>query len=311
MHPGAHTEWWYLVGHLTDGRGRRFGFETTLFKFHNVRGSGSAQPFTVYRYDVAVSDIDGSRYLPTVTYVEPGLAPVRLSTTSFSEQIGTADMWSTAGVYHVRSQSGGTHLALRMTSRRRPLLEGGHGIVPMGSRGFSYYYSLTHLNVGGRIFYQHRWIDVKGIAWMDHQWGNWQWSQIRGWTWGGFHLDNGVDFSLSDFHASGRSLHGVSASFPQGKQRTVSSVSIEKMGTWRSLRDGAVYSSGWRVTVPALGAHLTVRPLLKNQEMYDRLATAESYWEGACSVTGTFMGKSVSGRAYMELVGASGHFGSF
>jgi predicted secreted hydrolase len=181
----------------------------------------------------------------------------------------------------------------------------------MGSRGFSYYYSLTHLRVSGAIYYHGHWIHVHGIAWLDHQWGSWQWSQIRGWTWGGFHLDNSVDFSLSDFHASGASLHGVSVSFPGGAQRTVKDVSIAKTGTWKSPRDGAVYSSGWKVSIPALNAHLTVSPLIRNQEMYDRLAPPESYWEGACSVTGTFMGKHVAGHAYMELVGASGHFGSF
>jgi predicted secreted hydrolase len=310
MHPGANTEWWYFVGHVTDGR-RPFGFETTLFKFHNVRVSGSPQPLTIYRYDVALSDIDGHRYLPTVTYVEPGLAPVKLSTTSFSERIGTAHVWYAAASYHVNSLSRGARLALRMISLRRPLLEGGTGVVPMGSRGFSYYYSLTHLKVSGRIYYQNHWIHVHGIAWMDHQWGSWQWSQIHSWTWGGFHLDNGVDFSVSDFHASGASLHGVSVSFPGGKQQTVTAVSISKLGTWKSPFDGAVYSSGWRVTMRGMKARLTVRPLLKNQEMYDRLAPPESYWEGACSVTGVFLGKRVSGHAYMELVGASGRFGSF
>ena len=311
MHPGAQTEWWYFVGHLTDRQGHAFGFETTLFKFHNLRIPGSARPITIYRYDVSLSDIHGRHFLPTVTYVEPGIAPVHLSSTSFAEHVGTTRVWSASGVYHLASRTKGTHLLLSMTTHRAPLLEGGSGFVPMGSHGSSYYYSLTHLHTSGQIYYRGQWIPVHGVSWMDHQWGTWQWSQIHGWTWGGFHLDNGVDFSLSDFHTAGRSLHGVSVSYPSGMQRTVHRVLITKLGTWKSPNDGAVYSSGWKVTIPAIKANLTVVPLLKNQEVYDRLAPPESYWEGACRVSGTFMGKPVTGHAYIELVGASGHFGSF
>ncbi|MGH2443371.1 MAG: lipocalin-like domain-containing protein, partial [Chloroflexota bacterium] len=34
-HPGAANEWWYLVGHLSDGT-RTFGYETTIFRFSHL-----------------------------------------------------------------------------------------------------------------------------------------------------------------------------------------------------------------------------------------------------------------------------------
>lgn len=311
MHPRAHSEWWYVVGHLADRSGRRYGFETTLFKLNHLRFPGSGRTLSAYRADVAITDVAGHRYLHRVTYLEPGLGPIRLSKRSFYERIDGAKIWSSRKVIHVRSAAHGGRLELSLTSRRAPLLEGGRGLVPMGHGGFSYYYSLVDLRVGGRIREKNgHWIPVTGIAWMDHQWGSWKWSRIRGWTWGAFQLNNGVDFSAADFHTVGQSFHGVTISYPHKHQKTLLGVRIRPLGRWTSPHDRAIYASGWILSIPGAKARLKVEPLLRDQEMYDRVQPRTSYWEGACTVSGTFGGKRVSGRAYMEMVGPAGHFGS-
>jgi len=311
MHPSAQTEWWYVVGHLVGPGGRRFGFETTVFKLHHVRVSRLNQTISLDRTDVALSDLGGHRFLPTVSYILPGSGtPVRLSSTSFSERAGGLLLFGSPGTMHLQASTHGYRMRLTLTSHRPALLEGGSGLVPMGSRGHSYYYSQTDLAVRGDIAPGSTAIPVHGIAWLDHQWGSWDWSQIRGWTWGAFQMTNGVDFSISDFHAVGRSLHGVSVSFSNVKSRVVRSVSIRATGKWLSPHDRARYPSGWVVSIPQLRARLLVTPLLRDQEMYDRLNPSMSYWEGACSVHGMFEGRTISGQAYMELVGFAGQFGT-
>lgn len=310
MHPHANSEWWYVVGHLETAGHRRFGFETTLFKLNHLHLPGSKQVLAVDRLDTALTDMKNRSYIHSVRYVEPGLAPVHLSTTSFNERLSTAHLWSVGRVMRLVSSSSGMQLRLDMTTHRRAMLEGGNGLVPMGSRGSSYYYSLTQLSVTGKVLTRGRWMAVTGLAWLDHQWGSWSWSQIRGWTWAALQLRNGVDLSAADFQASGRALHGVTISYPNNQQRTLHRVSITPLGRWRSPDDRAVYGSGWRITIPALKASFTVEPLLKNQEMYDPTEPRTSYWEGDCSVTGTLRAKRISGQAYMELVGVAGRFGS-
>lgn len=311
MHPWAHNEWWYVIGHLVDHHGRRFGFETTIFKLNHLRFPGAGQSLAVDRSDVALTDIRHRRYLHRVSYVEPGLGPtpVSLSTTSFSERVAGAKIGMSGDFIRVQSITRRSAIDLKLRPRRAALLEGGHGLVPMGPRGFSYYYSYPDLAVSGRILYRRRWLSVTGIAWLDHQWGNWSWYAVRGWTWGAFQLRNGLDFSAADFHTTGRSLRGVTVSYPHKPQRTFENVHFLPVGHWRSPRDHAVYASVWVVTIPSMKAHLRVTPLVRNQEMYDPIDPASSYWEGACSVRGTVNGRAVSGQAYMELVGASGRFG--
>lgn len=308
MHSWAHSEWWYVVGHISDGRGQRYGFETTLFKFTNLQLPGSKSLFSVDKADVALTDVTRHTFLHSVTYIEPGLAPVSLSTRRFSERLGPDRMWSTSNTLHLNAATGGTLLRLNLRPTRRDILEGGDGVVPMGAHGFSYYYSYPSLAVHGGIFYRGQWRSVSGIAWLDHQWGNWRWSDILGWTWGAFQLDNGVDLSVSNFRARGQSLRGVTVSFPRARQRTITDMRISATGHWRSPANGVTYTSGWVVTIPRLRARLTVRPLLKDQLVYDPTLPAASYWEGDCSVAGTFAGHGIRGQAYMELAGGSQRF---
>jgi len=47
----------------------------------------------------------------------------------------------------------------------------------------SRYYALTNLKVSGTLEINENEFDVKGIGWMDRQWGNWDYSGIGGWNW--------------------------------------------------------------------------------------------------------------------------------
>jgi predicted secreted hydrolase len=308
MHPSAHSEWWYVVGHLTDGHRNRYGFETTLFKFTHLQLPNSKLSLSVDKADVALTDVRGQRFMSSVSYIEPGIGPANLSTHAFSERLGPDKIWSPSKTIHLKAATGGILLRLSLRPVRPAILEGGTGIVPMGAHGFSYYYSYPDLAVRGRIFFKGRWRSVSGIAWLDHQWGNWRWSDILGWTWGAFHLSNGVDFSASSFRTRGKSLHGVTVSLPGGRHKTVADVQIKPTGHWRSTATGVTYGSGWIVTIPRLRARLVVRPLLKDQLVYDHTLPAASYWEGDCAVMGTFEGRQVRGQVYMELVGGSRRF---
>ena len=48
---------------------------------------------------------------------------------------------------------------------------------------------------------------------------------------------------------------------------------------------------------------LTLKPLLKNQELVVTESTGNTYWEGAVAIEGQSNGQSVNGQGYVELTG--------
>ena len=182
---------------------------------------------------------------------------------------------------------------------------GGRGYLPFGN-GYTYYYSLTDLATTGSIHLAGKRYRVTGISWLDHQWGNWAWQAVRGWTWMALQLDNGVQMSVFDFRSAGRRLKGASVLLADGRLRTIRNASISPTDTWRSGRTRAVYPSGWIVRIPSLRATFRLQPTVRNQELVLRAQLRGSYWEGSSRIRGSFMGRSVSGRGYTELTGYAG-----
>jgi predicted secreted hydrolase len=84
------------------------------------------------------------------------------------------------------------------------------------------------------------------------------------------------------------------------------SFSIEKKGTWRSPRSGAVYPAGWHIMVPGHRADLTVSPAMADQELHLTKVGALDYWEGACSIEGSISDAPMTGVGYTELTGYAG-----
>jgi len=302
-HASAHNEWWYLVGHLQSGN-RHFGFETTVFRFHNVKLPGFASSVSLFRSDVALTDIAAETYAQHVTYYFPG--SVTASTGSLDVVTPKASLQAAGGGMTLKSSVSGDRLTLHLISHRTPLLVGGRGYIPLGN-GHSYYYSLTDLTASGTLRSGGKTLKVRGIAWLDHQWGNWGWGSIRGWTWMALQLKNGVQLSLSDFRGTTRQVREANVSLGNNRQATVLSLSVAHTGTWTSPHDHAVYPSGWVVRIPRYHAILHITPSVKDQEMIVPQEVVGSYWEGAGTITGSWAGKPVTGLSYTELVGYVKH----
>lgn len=303
QHPAAHNEWWYVVGHMRQGA-RSFGYELTIFKLEDIRPPGFNTPISLYRTDIAVTDEAKHRFLHRVTYYFPGSA--HLSTTGLDESVGQASLTGpSAQQMHLRAAFPGAALDLHLSSRRAPMYVGGRGYISLGN-GYSYYYSLTDLRSGGTIRVGNATFHTTGVSWLDHQWGRWAWTSIRGWTWMALQLNNGVQLSVADFRGTHSRVRLASVLLKNGRLLTLPNLAIRSTGTWRSPHSGAVYPSGWVVTIPRLHAVLHVSPTVKDQEMTVPGQLPISYWEGSGHIAGTFKGKAVTGLSYTELTGYAG-----
>jgi predicted secreted hydrolase len=59
----------------------------------------------------------------------------------------------------------------------------------------------------------------------------------------------------------------------------------------------------WDLQIPSADAALHLIPLLDNQELVTLRSTGIAYWEGAIEIRGTWRGRPVHGRGYVELTG--------
>ncbi|HZU11571.1 MAG TPA: lipocalin-like domain-containing protein [Chloroflexota bacterium] len=297
-HPHDANEWWYVVGHLRAGT-HSFGYEVTIFRLSHLNLPSESGPgITLYRTDLAITDETAHRFYHTIQYHFPGSGT--FTTGRLGVHVGPAGLSGSLGAMTVTAAlpSGALHLTL--ASRRPAMAVGGRGYLSFGN-GFTYYYSLTDLATGGILRLKGHVYHVTGISWLDHQWGNWSWRAIRGWTWMALQLSDGTQLSVFDFRGQ---VHVLAASVLQGTHvRTVHDVRFTSLGSWRSPTDGAVYPIDQRVQIPSLRADLRVIPTVADQEMALPSQPVGSYWEGSGRVSGTFRGRAVTGYSYTELTG--------
>jgi predicted secreted hydrolase len=303
----ALTEWWYYTGHLQSERdGRTYGFEFTVFQVRR-----QAAP-TGYLAHFAISDIAGQRFSHQAHFVqgEPAAAfPLdingwTLATDGHGDLI-EADMQPGPGADPPFG------LSLRLTDQKPPALHHG-GYIEYGAAGGSYYYSRTRLEVGGQLRQADgEAVPVSGEAWMDHQWGNFVIAGGGGWDWYSLQLDDRTELMLYVLRGPSGETTGVYGTrvLADGLVQDLQpgSVRAEATGRWTSPHTGAVYPSGWQLTLPD-GARLDLRPQLQDQELYfpgaDQAGGTSgtlAYWEGAVSVSG-----DRHGLGYVELTGYAG-----
>jgi predicted secreted hydrolase len=339
------TEWWYYTGHLHTDDGRRFGFEAVVFRAERgsvpaawashlaltEEGGGGLPPFgggdVSFHYaqrseigsQVDHSPRDGGS--PTGFDLQvAGLSPLLIDTGAPA----TAPAWRLAG-------SGGTDrieaalspdearlagasfgLELGLEADKPPALHDDDGFVDFGPAGSSYYYSRTRLAATGTLVVDGVPMAVEGIAWFDHQWGNFVSVGGGGWDWFAVNLDDGTDLTISVVHdAAGHPVLQYGTAVDTDGQATrlaAKDFTLIANGTWPSPRSGNTYVVDWRIVIPSalpggpLG--ITLVPTVVDQELDTRATTGVAYWEGSQQVTVTAPNGGASrggGEAYVEM----------
>ncbi|MBA3826043.1 MAG: carotenoid 1,2-hydratase, partial [Ktedonobacterales bacterium] len=232
------TEWWYYTGHFdgkdTSGAQHAYGFELTFFQISR----GSLPPLYVGHY--AVSDITrGQFHFDQRLLSEPNAAqPNGTTTTGFKLAIGSWTMAGVNGQDHLAADTANYSLNLGLSGQKPAALHNGNGLITYGVGEFSYYYSRTHMAVTGSIVDHGATIPVTGLAWMDHQWGNFIPTAGGGWDWYSIQLANKVEYMLYFIRsADGKTLSTVGTRIAADGTTTVvdpTHVSSQAINTWTS-----------------------------------------------------------------------------
>lgn len=302
------TEWWYYTGHLeaddSTGQTHRYGFELVVFQ-----ALRSDLP-PVYASHFAITDVTrGQFHYDQRRALEPVPVPDGTSTSGINVHVGDWSVQGLNGQDHLVASMRDYAFDLKLAGDKAPTLHNGDGLITYGLGGFSYYYSRTHMNISGTLTDHQQPLTVKGVAWMDHQWGNFLTLGGGGWDWYSIQLNNHTELMVYFIRdASGQVLSTYAGYIDaDGKDHLLAqkAISASVLAQWTSPTTGITYPSGWRFTIddPQLRAILTLTPQLRDQELVVLQSTGNTYWEGAVSVQGQSGGSPIDGQGYVELTG--------
>jgi predicted secreted hydrolase len=301
------TEWWYYTGHLSgqdsSGQAHRYGFEFVIFQ--SLRGDFPP----VYAAHFAISDITaGAFHYDQRLLQEPQAGiPDGTSTAGFHLALGNWTMQGLNGHDQLQASMTDYQVTLDLRASKPPVLHGDHGLITYSQIGFSYYYSRTRMPLTGVVSDHGRAVQVTGLAWMDHQWGNFLSSAGGGWDWYSIQLADDTEVMMYVLRDPSGKVAATYATHvgPDGKETLLASddFTSRALGSWTSPATHATYPSGWRVTITSLKLLLTLTPELRDQELVTTASTGVAYWEGAVAIQGQEAGRSISGEGYVELTG--------
>jgi predicted secreted hydrolase len=307
-HPRHRIEWWYATGQLETRQGTK-GFQVTFFRVRNPAAEGGTSRFAPSQILFAhaalsdpargrlLHDQRSARALPPLVEAREGNTHVRIDDWRFVKE---------EGGYATTVNGRDFALDLRLEATQPLMLQGDGGFSRKGpeERHASHYYSEPHLRVSGRIRAGTDVEEVRGTAWLDHEWS----SELLpegavGWDWLGANLDGGgalMAFRMRD--GEGRTLWSTATRRERGDAppRTLQGdeVRLEPTRWWTSPQTGTRYPVAMRLKVGSESWEL--EPLMDNQELDSRASTGTLYWEGAVRL------KPISGpggRGYLELTG--------
>ena len=308
-HPQLRTEWWYITGSLSSG-GREFGFQVTFFRSRvdatQAMNSKFAAKQLVFAH-AAITDVQGRKLLHDQRIAREGFGVVAASQEDTAIRLRDWGLRREQGGAYVAQVAGEEiGLNLRCEPTQPLLLQGRQGLSRKGpqEQQASYYYSQPQLAVTGSIRLPGRILQVRGKAWMDHEWSDEVLhADALGWDWIGMNLHDGS--ALTAFRLRGkdgasiwdggsfRAAAGAPYIFTQGE------AVFSPQRRWKSPLSQASYPVEWIVRTPA--DFYTVRAVLDDQELDSRASTGAIYWEGLAHLFDS-NGKRV-GQGYLEMTG--------
>jgi predicted secreted hydrolase len=300
-HPQFRTEWWYVTGWLRTASGEDLGFQVTFFRTRPPVDEGNPSRFAARQVlfaHAALSDASAGRLLHGERAARQGFGLAGARTDD--ADIAIRD-WrlrrSPDGRWATRVTADGFALALDFRPTQPPLPRKGPD-----PRQASYYYSIPHLRVSGRVRRGNQDEPVSGEAWLDREWSSdYLAPTAQGWDWTGLNFDDGSALMAFRIRRKGGGTIWAGGSYlrPGGAVAVLGpgDVAFRTLATWRSPATGAVYPVKQELSIRVDGRieRWRLQPMFAAQELDARRSGLPVYWEGAVSTRG--------GRGYLELTG--------
>lgn len=303
-HPGHRIEWWYVTG-VVEGQ---VGFQVTFFRVRNPDAESNPSRFAPKQLlfaHAALSDPANKRIVHAQRSARMLEGLVEASERDTGLRVDDWVLERGASAYRTRVEAPEFALDLELAPTQPPMLQGERGFSRKGpsEAHASYYYSEPQLAVSGSVVSQGRRREVKGVAWLDHEWSSELLaSDAAGWDWLGANLEGGAALMAFRIRGKDGKTLWTNAAYrppsPVGEGRGEGPVQFTPLRTWKSPRTGVEYPVAMEVRVGDRTWKL--EPILDDQELDARASTGTLYWEGAVRITSA---GSPGGVGYLELTG--------
>lgn len=307
-HPRFRTEWWYVTGWLRTASGEDLGFQVTFFRTRPPGDEGNPSRFAAQQVlfaHAALSDAAAGRLLHGERAARQGFGLAGARTDDADIAIHDWRLRRLPdGRWTTRVTADGFALGLDFQPTQPPLPQGRGGYSRKGPdpQQASYYYSIPHLRVRGRVRRGDDTEQVTGEAWLDREWSsNYLAPTAQGWDWTGLNFDDRSALMAFRIRRKGGGTIWAGGSYrrPDGTVAVLGpgDVAFRTLATWRSPATGAVYPVIQEVSIRVNGSidRWRLQPRFAAQELDARRSGLPVYWEGAVSTRG--------GRGYLELTG--------
>jgi len=284
-------EWWYFNGHLTSDSGKKYSFHDTTFLINGV------VDFTVNH--VSFSDYKTGRHYTNQHSSGGNLIGTQPNSFNFVAKDNL--MSGSNGVDKLQVTTPDFSFDLQLVSSQPVIFHGQDGIISLSAAGNSYYYSRPRMNISGTVDINGIRENVHGLAWFDHQWGDFS-TGLLAWDWFSIQLDDNSDimiYQLRDKASSKRIIY--TGTYTQnGKTTLLNEKDFNLIATkkWLSKNTTINYPIEWQIKIPSMNIDITTKPILNDCEFDASLSSYNIYWEGAVQVSGSHTGKG-----FMELSG--------
>lgn len=291
-------EWWYFNGNLKDEKGRIFSYMNCLFA---AKPDKVKIPFLQKGF---VKELFFSHYLlsDNVKNFKNKTNPLSvIDPNSFGKPLLYAGYDNSCLIeetepfkYHIVNDL----IDLRLVSQKKPLLLNKTGFIDLKVKS-TYYYSLTRLKTEGIIKEKGKWIPVKGLSWMDHQWAQTPLTADDKWTWFSIQLDNGCDIICFIYGDQIKTAHASMIDEKNNIKTTDKAEILPGKIKYRNGKTGSEYCLEYKINIPEFNLTLKTTPFKKEQEM---VFETIKYWEGGIKIKGKMNNKNISGQGFCELV---------
>ena len=319
---GAHldtinkTEWWYLNAHVETMSGKRYHLMLCYFRkpiefriFNITCSTDSSHTSSVLPFPTS-ADYDTTYWGITWNYngvIDSSFATYRQDSVPYKY------------VFIAKDTVNDNEIRTTVRNKKKPLIVGGDGWIPLGENGdSSYYYSYAYMSIEGTIKYKGTKDSIKkGIAWIDRQWGPFV-VGIAGndYEWFSFQVDdtsaflagtpqNSYEMNIWQIFKQANDVpfspnyRSVSILMPNDNQDTSSNFIFERTKYWYDPVNSKYYSAGWRLIDTKNNICLEAKPLLEDQ-VVDVIAF--KFWEGPIKLYGSINSNYYEGLGFAELV---------
>lgn len=320
FHKDFALEWCYFVGNLNTKNGNELGYELSFFK---AKLNGKEEIFPVH---FAISDISNKKHYTAQTIERKigNLAAYNdllIRSGDYKIEILGESEFKITAIPRKEKISLELHLS---APKKEILLHGDKGLSiksNLDKNIYSYYYSIPRLTTKGFLKIGERKLEVSaGTSWMDHEWSiplsgldknrdakKTLASEENSWDWICLNFEDGSDLMLFNFRKTKtdssetfgtlRSATGEIKHFQSREEIKLDA----KENLWKSKETNKRYPTNWKIQSNEL--FLEIEMKFPEQEFIAFSTTGNSYWEGSVSAKGTYKGKPVAAKGYLEMKG--------